>query len=63
MKFASGSLASASLIGVCLITAAAVRADDKNDQPNRYTASNLTTDDQSKTQRRIPIRFCETHGA
>jgi uncharacterized protein (TIGR03118 family) len=48
MKFASGSLASASLIGVCLITAAAVRADDKNDQPNRYTASNLTTDDQKQ---------------
>ena len=47
MKFASGSLASASLIGVCLITAA-VRADDKNDQPNRYTVSNLTTDDQKQ---------------
>src|SRR6201993_3244855 len=46
MKLVSLSLASVSLIAICLVTASPVRADDGGDpnQPNRYVVTNLTSD-------------------
>ena len=44
MKLASRTLASASLIAICAFASAASRADDGDDQPNRYVVTNLTSD-------------------
>src|SRR5690349_16638372 len=47
MKLVSLSLASVSLIAICLSTGSPVRADDGADglvRPNRYVATNLTAD-------------------
>jgi uncharacterized protein (TIGR03118 family) len=47
MKLVSLSLASVSLIAICLVTASSVRADDGGDgnfRPNRYVVTNLTSD-------------------
>jgi uncharacterized protein (TIGR03118 family) len=43
MKLVSGGLFSAAVIAVCLITVSTARADDKNDQLNRYVVTNLTS--------------------
>ena len=47
MKLVSLSLASVSLIAICLVTASPVRADDGGDgnfRLNRYVVTNLTSD-------------------
>lgn len=44
MKLARGSLARASLIAICVFSSITARADDGNDPPNRYVATNLTSD-------------------
>jgi uncharacterized protein (TIGR03118 family) len=58
MKLARRSLAGAALIAICALTSAAVRADDgggRDDQPNRYIMTNLTSDIQGVAPNTDPV--------
>lgn len=50
MKLVNGSLSPAALIAVCLISVSPVRADDKDNQLNRYVITKLTSDIQGLAQ-------------